>query len=107
MQIISNFIVSNINTLQTKIIPYLESWTYDNKAIFNPKKTILIYFLRNKFKLIAEDAASVYIQFGQKTIKPKSDLKLLRVVFDQKLTYKYHIAKATKISIKAALVIKL
>ena len=99
-------IVSNVNALQAKIIPHLESWAYDSGAIFNPEKTILIHFTRNKSNLIAEGAASAYIQFGQETIKPKPELKLLGVVFDQKLTYKHHIAKAAKRGIKAALALK-
>lgn len=99
-------IVSNMNALQAKIIPHLEGWAYDSGAIFNPEKTILIHFTRNKSKLTAEGAASAYIQFGQEIIKPKLEVKLLGVVFDQKLTYKHHIAKAAKRGIKAALALK-
>ena len=66
----------------------------------------MIHFTRNKSKLTAEGAASAYIQFGQEIIKPKPDVKLLGVVFDQKLTYKHHIAKTDKRGIKAALVLK-
>lgn len=71
-----------MNALQAKIIPHLEDWPYNNKAIFNSEKTILIYFTKNKSKLIAKNAASAYIQFSQEIIKPKTKIKLLRVVFD-------------------------
>lgn len=49
-----------MNALEAKIIPYLESWAYNSRAIFNPEKTILIHFTRNKSKLTAEGAASIF-----------------------------------------------
>ncbi len=79
-------VVSNVDKLQAQIIPHLESWAYKSGAIFNPEKTVLIHFTRNKSKLIAEGAASAYIQFGQEPIKPKLEVKLLGVKLDQRLT---------------------
>ena len=95
-----------MNALQAKIIPHLKGWAYDSGAIFNPEKAILIHFTRNKSKLTAKGAASAYIQFSQEIINPKPEVKLLGVIFDQKLTYKHHIAKAAKKDIKAALALK-
>lgn len=95
-----------MNALQAQIILHLESWPLDNGSIFNPKKTVLIYFTRNKSKLLAKRAASVYIKFSQETIKLKLEVKLVRVIFDQKLTYKYHFANAAKRGIKAVLALK-
>lgn len=51
-------------------------------------------------------AAFTYIQFGQETIKPKLEVKLLEVFFYQKLTCKHHIAKAVKRDIKVALALR-
>lgn len=101
-----DLIVHNVNTLQAQIIPHLERWAYKSGAIFNSDKTGLTHFTKNSFKLTAEGAASAHIQFGQEIIKPKPEVKLLGVVFDQKLTYKHHIAKAAKKGIKAALALK-
>lgn len=65
----------------------------------------MTHFTRNRHKLSAEGATSAHIKFGQEIIRPKPEVKLLGVVFDQKLTYKQHIAKAAKRGIKAALVL--
>lgn len=85
---------------------YLESWSYNSRAIFNLEKIILMCFPRNKFKLIAKEIALAYIRFGKEIIKPKPKLKLLKVVFDQKLIYKYYIIKAAKRGIKIVLALK-
>lgn len=96
-------IVQNVETIQARIIPHLKGWAQRSGAIFNPEKTVLTHFARNRHKLSAEGVASAHIKFGQEVIQSKPEVKLLGVVFDQKLTYKQHIAKAAKRGIKAAL----
>lgn len=53
-----------------------------------------------------ECATSTYIQFAQETIKPKLEVKLLKVFFDQKLTCKHHITKIAKSGIKIVLALR-
>lgn len=84
-------------------MPHVERWAYKISAIFNPEKTVLTHFTRKKHKLSAKGATSAHIKFGQEIIRPKPEVKLLRVVFDQKLTYNQHIARVAKRGIKAAL----
>ena len=95
-----------MRNLQYSVIPHLKDWAYQSAAVFNLEKTILVHFTRNKTKLLEEDRASTYIQFGQEKVKAQLEVKILGVVLDQRLSYRQHIAQATKRGIKAALVLK-
>lgn len=92
--------------LQSSVIPHLKDWAYQSAAVFNPKKTVLVHFTRNKTKLLEEVKAPTYIQFGQEKVKAQPEVKILGVVLDQRLSYRQHIAQATKRGIKAALALK-
>ena len=74
--------------------------------MFHPKKTVPVYFTRNKTKLLEEDRASIYIQFSQEKVRAQLEVKILGVVLDQRLNYRQHIAQATKRGIKSALALK-
>lgn len=96
----------NIAKLQAQVILHLEKWVYQSGAVFNPEKTVLVHFTRNKTKLEEDDRMLIHIKFGQETVKAQLEVKILGVILDQKLSYKLHIAQAAKKGIKAALAIK-
>lgn len=97
---------SNTEQLQKEVIPRLESWASSSGAIFNPENTVLVYFTRNTKKLTAEQTSPSALRIGTQPIYGQKEVKLLGVVFDQKLTYKEHIAKVLQRGITAALGLK-
>lgn len=96
----------NIQQLQTKVVSKLETWAENSGAVFNAEKTVLIHFTRNTKKIAAEVASPSALNVGGQSIYGQSEVKLLGVVFDKKLTYKEHIAKVLKRGITAALGLK-
>lgn len=99
-------IKSNTQRLQAEVIPKLEIWAESSGAIFNSEKTILVYFIRNRKKINAEVALPAPLKVENQDIYAQKDVKLLGVVFDQKLTYKEHVAKTLQKGVKAALSLK-
>lgn len=95
-----------MKNLQSSVIPHLKDWAYQTAAVFNPEKTVLVHFTRNKTKLLEEDRAPTYIEFGREKVKAQPEVKILGVVLDQRLRYRQHIAQATKRGITAALALK-
>lgn len=63
-------IAQNVRSLQSSVIPHLKDWAYQSAAVFNPEKTVLVHFTRNKTKLLEEGRVPTYIEFGQE--KPKT-----------------------------------
>ena len=96
-------IKSNIERLKAEVIPKLEVWAESSGAIFNPEKTVLVHFTQNLKKINAEVASPTFLKVGNRPIYGQQEVKLLGVVFDQKLTYKEYVAKALKRGVKAAL----
>lgn len=84
----------------------IEQWAYKRAGVYNPEKTVLVHFTRNNSKFLAENAAPKHIQFGQETVKARSEVKILGAILDQKLSYKQHVAQASKRGIKAAPALK-
>ncbi len=80
---------SNTEQLQKEVIPRLESWASSSGAIFNPEKTVLVHFTRNTKKLTAEQTSPSALRIGTQPIYGQKEVKLLGVVFDQKLTYQF------------------
>lgn len=99
-------IQSNTEQLQRKIIPKLGFRASSSGAIFNPEKTVLVHFTRNTRKATAKLASPSALKIGGQPIYGQKEVKLLGVVFDQKLTYKEHIAKVLQRGIRAALGLK-
>lgn len=96
---------SNINQLQSRIIPHVEDWAAKSGAIFQAKKTHLTHFTRNKRRLNAPGADLPLFMSGQ-TIKASLQIKILGVILDQALRYKEHVSKAADKGVKAALALK-
>lgn len=94
---------SNINQLQSRIIPHVEDWAAKSGAIFQAKKPHLTHFTRNKRRLNAPGADLPLFMSGQ-TIKASLQIKILGVILDQALRYKEHVSKAGEV--KAALALK-
>ena len=99
-------IQSNTEQLQREVIPKLESWAGSSGAIFNPKNSVLVHFTRNTKRITAELASPSALKIGGQPIYGQKEVKLLGVVFDQKLTYKEHIAKIFQRGITAAIGLK-
>lgn len=99
-------IQSNTQRLQVEVIPKLETWAESSGAIFNPEKTVLIHFTRNRKKIHAETASAAFLSVGNQKIYGRKEVKLLGVIFDQMLTYKEHVAKALQRGVQAALGLK-
>lgn len=96
----------NTQRLQVEVIPKLEVWAESSGAIFNPEKTVLVHFTQNRKKIDAKVAAPASLNVGNQDIYGQKEIKLLGVVFDQKLTYMEHVAKALQRDVKAALSLK-
>lgn len=96
---------SNINQLQSQIIPHVEDWAAKSGAIFQAKKTHLTHFTRNKWRLNTPGANLPLLMSGQ-TIKASLQIKILGVILNQALRYKEHVSKAGDKRVKAALALK-
>ena len=94
---------SNVERLQTEVIPHLEQWRHVSRALFQPAKTVLTHFTRRK-KVHAE--VGPQLQINGVEVIPSNEIKILGVVLDSRLVYRSHIAKATKKGVRSALALK-
>ena len=99
-------IQSNTEQLQREALPKVESLASSSGTIFNSGKTVLVHFTRNTRKITAELASPSALKIGGQPIYGQKEVKLLGVVFDQKLTYKEQIAKVLQRGTTAALGLK-
>ena len=93
---------ANVKRLQEEILPQIERWSHQSGATFEPDKTELVHFTRNKRQV--EETPSM--QFMGHTIDSTDTVKILGVVLDSQLRFKQHAARASKRGEKAALALK-
>lgn len=96
-------IKSNTERLQAEVIPKLKVQANRSGTIFNPEKTVLVYFTQNWKKLNIKVAMPLFLKLGNQLIYEQKEVKLLGIVIYQKLTYKEPVAKVLQKGIKAAL----
>lgn len=101
----SSNIVENLVILQTKIVPYLESWALSSGATFQAKKTCMVNFTQNK-KRILDAKANMPLIIKNQRIHASQEVKILGVVLDFELRYSSHITQACKQGIIAVLALK-
>jgi hypothetical protein len=76
-------------------------WERRSGVTFEADKTAVIHFTRKAYKADSEP----FIIKGQ-SVEPKSHVKVLGVVMDNKLRYKEHIARAASKGLQAAMELK-
>lgn len=92
----------NTRKFQTEILPRLETWRKESGAIFEASKTELFHFTRNLNK-----GSQTPLTMDNASIIPKTEVKLLEVILDRKLTFKDHVVeKAAYKGTVAALALK-
>ena len=99
-------IQENIERLQLEVIPHLEHWGHVSGAIFNPAKTVLTHFSRKRTLRASEGVEEPLLRINGVDVQPSPEIKILGVVLDSRLTYKSHIAKATKKGLRSAMALK-
>ena len=98
-------IAENLNKIRASIVPHLETWAHESAAVFNSQKTVFIHFTLTTSKAKSEEALESLTILGA-TVAPSPSVKILRVILDQKLNYKAHIARASKKGVNAAMALK-
>ncbi|KXJ15782.1 RNA-directed DNA polymerase from mobile element jockey [Exaiptasia diaphana] len=71
----------------------IKAWTVENKLVLNDSKTDLLH-LRSNF--VKEPCIISELSVGDATIKPKSEVRNLGVMFDQHLNMKHHVSNICK-----------
>lgn len=92
----------NINQMKREVIPLVQQWSKNSGATFEPEKTQLIHFSRNE----TQSRSEATLRFQGQTITPKEEVKLLGIIFDQKLSFRSHTARAAKRGERAALALR-
>ncbi len=87
------------------IIFHLENWAHISGAVFNSQKTVFTHFTQTHSKTNCLEALEGLIILGA-TVAPSPQVKVLRVLLDQKLNYKAQIARASQKCINSALALK-
>ena len=86
-------IKSNIQRIQEKILPPTEKWSQESGALFEPDKTQLIHFTRRRKQ---DENELLPLVFMGSEISPVSEIKLLGVMIDRKLSFRSHARRAAK-----------
>jgi ribonuclease HI len=90
----------NLSKLQREDIPRIERWAKQTGACFEPSKTDLIHFSRDKTQ-----HCPATLTMSNHEVKPKETTKLLGVVFNQELRWKPHVQRAIYRATKTCLAI--
>lgn len=90
----------NTRRLQNEVMPALEKWERTSGAVFDAKKTALIYLTRYKG---APRDSTMALRFKEDEIQPMDEVKLLGMTLDKELRFKAHLVdkagKATKVAL--------
>jgi hypothetical protein len=89
---------ANLAKIQSEDIPRIEEWARRTGSSFVAEKPELIHLTRRK----REHSAGQIIVNGT-AVRPSNTAKLLGVVFDQELRWKYHIQQAVKRATKTTI----
>lgn len=89
------------NLLQGTVVAKAEQWARSSGATFKADKTAFIHFTRRN-----NTVSSSPLFVNEEAIRPQTEVKILGVVFDQKLRFSQHTARAAKRGIRAALALK-
>jgi hypothetical protein len=93
----------NTAQLQQHVIPRALKWATDSGATFEADKTSFIHFTR---KPLANPSPPLPLWVGETAVVPQSTVKILGVVMDQELRFRFHVAEAAKKGIRAVLALK-
>jgi len=91
----------NTNLLQETVVAKAEQWARRSGATFEADKTAFIHFTRRN-----TTTSNGPLVVNEAEIRPQPEVKILGVVFDQKLRFNQHTARAAKRGIRAALALK-
>ncbi len=87
------------------MVPYRETWPHKSAAVFNSQKTVFIHFTHTTSKAKSEEALESLTILGV-TVASSPSVKILKVILDQKLNFKAHIAQAFKKGVNAVMALK-
>lgn len=94
--VVGRSIKENTAFLQRKVVPHTVRWARENGVAFEPDKTALIHFARGaKDTAHAVDPGQV-LQIEGADVPPSPLVKILGVIFDEKLSFKDQVARAAK-----------
>ncbi len=98
-------IAKNLKKIWTFIILYLKRLAQSSVPIFTTQKTVFIQYTWTlyKSKYIEESKSLVILRVA---VAPPIQVKILGVIFDQKLNYKAKIANALQEEVNAELTLK-
>lgn len=91
----------NTRQIQESIIPRATRWETESGATFETDKTSFIHFTRSAAK-----GSNLPLQIKGEQIVPRSEVKILGVIFDQELRFSLHAARAAKRGLQAAMAMK-
>jgi exonuclease III/ribonuclease HI len=89
----------NTSALQEEAIPHALGWAMRSGAIFEAQKTQVIHFTRNARQ---NPSPKLALRIGTQNINPSNTVKLLGVIFDERLRFREHVGRVTKRGIKAS-----
>lgn len=81
----------NVVKLQRTVVARAEEWEATSGATFEAEKTMLIHFTRNEQRWSDQP-----IVIKGREVHPKTEVKILGVVFDQELRFKAHAGRIAK-----------
>lgn len=101
----SPIVAKNLRKIRLSIIPHLKKWAQSSAAIFNGQKLLFIHFTRTASKADTLEATESLSILGA-SVAPSLQVKILGVIFNQKLNFQAHIAWASQKGVDAALTFK-
>ncbi|KAB2568601.1 putative RNA-directed DNA polymerase from transposon BS [Lasiodiplodia theobromae] len=91
----------NVAKLQRTVVAQAEEWEAASGATFEAEKTTLVHFTRNEQRRCNQP-----VVVKGREVHPKTEAKILGVVFDQELRFKAHAGRIAKRGVQAALALK-
>ncbi len=85
-------IETNMEVLQSTVIPRALQWAKDSGATFEPDKTTLLHFTRSTTGIQQPFQA---LRVGEAFVAPSKTARLLGVIFDGQLKFTEHLARAS------------